>query len=866
MSLGDVSGVESGEAFLQILRRASRDRHGLRGALGIFGMDSRSSCFQRARRLLESERRIRTAPSAWSTAGLILLAVISLPHLRAGQGELSRQENPKATAAAVAGDDPTEFELRVVGPDEKPVPNARVRIRTSPVPTAEQIGRGKLVTRGRYEAVLNADEEGRLVIKLAKVPTYLVFDIMTPRFGPYWASWSSESHDEAIPRAFTAQLEGGWSVGGIVVGPDGKAVEGVKINPGIEYRKRPGDLSQLGVGAEVETDAAGMWRFDSVPISMPEVYIGTHHPQFKSGGRALARGEFGIERGQEPHGKIVLDRGLTVSGKVTDDTGKPIAGALVRAKFVNEIREAKTGTDGIYRLGGCESRATRIAVSAKGRATDMKEALVEPGMSAVDFQMKPGGTVRIRVLDEKGNPAPGARIFFQRWRGQFQYFEFNDVNEYADKNGVWVWNEAPLDEFKADICPPDGMQLELQPLVARAEEYVFRTSPALVVSGKVVDAVTKQPIKKFRVVPGFRAADTEMHYARNDSHTASDGHYRIRRTRADFDLIRIEADGYQPQSSRDIKSNEGTVSIDFELTEGKNVAARVFTPAKLPAVGAKVALGVAGSQITIMNGDIEDPPVYSARADTDETGRFHFPAQDKNFQLVITHPSGFAYVKSNPEWDLTRIIHLEPWSRVEGTFRTGKSLAANLPIQLDVARPSGKGRSEPRFSVQYYSATGRDGRFVFERVIPGNGWISRRLTLSAEQGAREVASSTNFPAEFSAGKTSRVDLGGTGRAVVGKLRPPDGFKEKVRWNFAIVSVRSATKEGNSLGEQFTATVDRDGSFRIDDVPAGDYALSADFFRRDGAGRLLDHFFKVPPAKDDPSESPVDLGALTLEKR
>ena len=73
----------------------------------------------------------------------------------------------------------------------------------------------------------------------------------------------------------------------------------------------------------------------------------------------------------------------------------------------------------------------------------------------------------------------------------FAYFEFDHVSQYADKNGVWVWNEAPLDEFKADICPPDGMQLIGQPLIAREEEYVFRRPRALVVSGKVIDAVTK---------------------------------------------------------------------------------------------------------------------------------------------------------------------------------------------------------------------------------------------------------------------------------------------------------------------------------------------------------------------------------------
>src|SRR5205823_2559787 len=125
------------------------------------------------------------------------------------------------------------------------------------------------------------------------------------------------------------------------------------------------------------------------------------------------------ERGQEPVGKVVLNRGLTVIGKVTDEAGKPIAGALIRTKFLNDIREAKTGADGAYRLAGCEPRATKIVVSAQGRATDMKELNIASEMGPVDFQMKPGGTVRIRVLDEQGNPVPKARIFFQRWRGRF---------------------------------------------------------------------------------------------------------------------------------------------------------------------------------------------------------------------------------------------------------------------------------------------------------------------------------------------------------------------------------------------------------------------------------------------------------------
>ena len=166
---------------------------------------------------------------------------------------------------------------------------------------------------------------------------------------------------------------------------------------------------------------------------------------------------------------------------------------------------------------------------------------------------------------------------------------------------------------------------------------------------------------------------------------------------------------------------------------------------------------------------------------------------------------------------------------MEGTFRIGKALASNAPMQLDVSRLTGHGRAEPHFYVEYQSVTGPDGRFVFERVIPGKGWIGRRLLLTVDDGATEVTSAASIPAEFPAGKTVHVDLGGTGRAVVGKLRPPDGFKDKVRWNFVLVTIRTSTASPDGASFQFTATVDRDGSFRIDDVPAGDHVALGGFF-------------------------------------
>ena len=64
----------------------------------------------------------------------------------------------------------------------------------------------------------------------------------------------------------------------------------------------------------------------------------------------------------------------------------------------------------------------------------------------------------------------------------------------------------------------------------------------------------------------------------------------------------------------------------------------------------------------------------------------------------------------------------------------------------------------------------------------------------------------------------------------------------------------------------TASIARDGSFRIDDAPPGDYLLKVTFReRKHAAGSLNDVHFTVPSVKNGYSAEPVDLGTLTLEK-
>lgn len=583
LAQGNGTAIESGEAFLQVLRHANRPPQGLVGALGVFGLDSRSACFLRVQRLLDSDRPIRTRSNVWALCGLMLLAAVALPNLRAAndgtesppakttsEAAPKKPPQPPAEISVTPEKDPAksqgQFELKVVGPDGRPIPAAPIEIRSGPGVKAEQIVHGKFVKYGTYGIHVLADAEGRFVVKLPQPPRHFDASITLSGFAPYCASWSSYNHPQPIPASFTAELDAGWSAGGIVVDEAGVPLAGVDVHPSVNYKRGGGDLGKLGMGASVQTDAAGKWRFDSVPISKNYVYVEINHTGFMPNRRPLKRSEFGIEPGQAPANKIVLQRGQTVTGTVTDEAGKPIAGALIRTQFFNVIREAQTDKDGNYQLAGCEPVETKIIVSAKGQATDKQKVLIQPSMKPVNFQMQPGGHVRVQVLDHQGQPVPKARILFQNWRGAYDYFQFENVNQYADQTGTWEWNEAPLDQFTADICPPDGMYLGDQPLLARAAPYIFRLPPPLIISGRVIDAATKQPIKKFQIILGYRVGADYLKWQRDEQYVGTDGSYSIRATSDYFaHLVRVEADGYLPADSRDIKSNEGEVTVNFEL-------------------------------------------------------------------------------------------------------------------------------------------------------------------------------------------------------------------------------------------------------------------------------------------------------------
>lgn len=868
----------------------------------------------------EERRRVDMSRS-WTIMAVALVGLIVVPNLRAApkpqQSDLIATVPADNAMAdnAVEGtqvadneskDPEANFVLSIVGPFGEPVPKAEIRWTIRPGVNAEAVKQGTFLRGSQTRFYVQSDETGTIGIDLPERISSLDFDIKVPGYGPYWGKWRPAQTGEKIPGEFVATLESAWTVGGIVVDEQGKPVGGVEVDPSVSYRKRPGDESSLGVGTRIFTDDQGRWQFEMVPDSKSSVSVEVSHKEFKPHRMALARDVFSLRPGEMPREKMILPRGLTIRGTVTDTDGKPIVGALLRTKFFNDERAATTDDSGRYEIHGCEDRNARVVVSAKGYATDMAAVRVHESMDSIDFEMKPGGHVKIRVVDADGKGLPRARIFFQGWRGgRFEYFEFDHVNQYADENGVWEWNEAPLDEFQADICNPKGMQLSRQKIIARPEEYVFQPPGFLVVSGLVTDAETKERLSEFRVVPGIQGSEgSHIDWVTDDSFLGRNGDYRLHHIDEECfaHYVRIDAEGYQPQISRPIKSDEGNVKLFFKMQRGVNASALVADPSGRPVEGASVVLGVPGTQMSFQNGRVNNSSTYNAmQRTTDAGGRFVFPPQVTPYEIVIVSDAGYSHIKGKPGETLNP-IQLTAWARLKGTYRIGSEPAVNTSIYVSNQTISSYGDQTPNIFMHFDATTGSDGTFLLDRVPEGRTWIQREIVRMVGDGATQVTSTPIRQVSLEPGKTTEVLLGGSGAVVKGRLAPPADLAKSVDWKHGNVDAEvflpavepppipknlddsdeqakwiqqwKETQPGKRWLEQvtererkrdqsvrFNATVDAEGRFRIDDVPPGNYQLDASAKLESPSGQTLhrtDDRFEVVDTKE------VDLGEIPIE--
>jgi hypothetical protein len=710
----------------------------------------------------------------------------------------------------------------------------------------------------RQRRVDKTDSEGRCRISLGAVKAdYVRIEAQKDGFVPVRLNWREGSGRPQIPDQYTLALERGTSIGGTIQDEQGRPIEGVSVFLLIPSSD---EVERIAIwDHEVRTDKDGRWRCDIVPSQLDEIKIRLVHREHISDGTYGTTPQPSMEQLRAMTGVMTMERYFTVSGHVFDANDHPIAGASVAQgsdRLSSSFPSTQTDAEGRFEFKHVQSDMMVLTAQAKGHSPDLIQFTVHRDMEPLEFDLEPGRTIRGRIVDSAGKPVADAFVTVDTWRGHRSL----DWHTRTDPNGCFQWNDAPVDEVLINISKEGYMGISNYGILPSEQEQEITLPDILRIHGKVVDAETGDPIPEIKLISGIDYGEDRSVFWRRRSNTFTQGQYEIQYTQPyPAHFIRIEADGYKPADSRPIRSDEGDVTIDFELEKGQGPRGVVFLPDGKPAMGAEVILCTPSYGVYIQNGRQRYDGQY---VKTKEDGQFSFPDQTDVYAIVVLHDEGYVEVTED-ELTESSELKLQPWARVEGKLIIGKEPGAHEEMRLRFDRR--ETQNGLRFYYACNTSTDDKGNFVFERIVPGNVMVYHEI---------KVGQATHFshglPLEIKAGETHRITIGGTGRPVIGKILIPDYFKSTFDWRYTNYGLRINNSKGpyNQLGLK----IEEDGTFRIEDVPAGDYTLHFNAYVPSAVPRsfggetiaFLNRNFNVPEIPSGRSDEPLDLGILELD--
>ena len=254
-----------------------------------------------------------------------------------------------------------------------------------------------------------------------------------------------------------------------------------------------------------------------------------------------------------------------------------------------------------------------------------------------------------------------------------------------------------------------------------------------IIAGRVMDAETQKPIKRFRITPGrkhdARSSWTEWQESRASDYT--NGDYTVELSKkTGFVVLLAEAEGYLPALSETLASSQSKYS--FRLKKGSGPEGVLLLPDGKPAAGVSVLHLGPQEQVGLKaNGQIAAYRLSDkSQMLTDPDGRFDFPPKVGGGEIVAANSQGFARI-SVEELVIKGKVTLQPWARVSGKLvKDGKPVAGE---DLDL-RWAGNFSSDRPWINLHGTKTDDDGRFTIEHVPPGELQLTTRIRTGGQGG------------------------------------------------------------------------------------------------------------------------------------
>jgi plastocyanin len=533
------------------------------------------------------------------------------------------------------------------------------------------------------------------------------------------------------------------------------------------------------------TDANGFFRIQNVPASLGPVMV---LAQTIRGGQVFA----GLSSSVPPVAggttdvgtfQIVLDSG-TVSGLVTDLQNRPVIGAQVRVVVGADLRTAVSDATGRYRVSGLVSGLVTVTArdpgtSLRGRATG---TLVANLSTTVDVRLGPTGTVNGTVYNRDGVTPAGLGVTVQ----------------LSGPTSLSTTTNA-LGGYQFDFVPLGGYTVEASAAGNRGRASVTLTATGQVAVSNITYLGKGTVTGIVRDGAGNAAAGVPVTLnsrsifgGTQTATTGPDGSYTIGNVFiGQYDVsARSPVTRLGGQSSGRIDVDGQTVTTNITLTASGSLAGTVFrSGGTTPVAGATVQLSPTGLS-----------------AQTNAQGQFRFDFLPLgSYTLDANDPAtgdrGQAVGTISAQDQVTNVnVVLRGQGQVIVTVRDGaNNLVSGAQVTLN---------SQTQFGGTQTATTQPDGTATFPRVLAGN------FSVSAVDPSTQLSGSASGSVAVNATTNVSVQLQRYG-AIAGVVRAANGTPA------AGVVVRT---DGGPATRQTTSGAD--GSYRIDFLPTGTYAINA----------------------------------------
>jgi hypothetical protein len=632
---------------------------------------------------------------------------------------------------------------------------------------------------------LSTDEDGGADIPYPPDTSRLDVGVIASGWAARFATWWRSESDSAIPTDYTLRVDrvtnfmGGW-----LRDAKGRPV----ANAVVEMEFGAGESAQeetprerkgfVGPAPVTRSDSRGWWTCALIePHAQWVPALRARHPAFAPT-EIVPRNALDVQN--EPikllwRGKLVttMNPGVDLVGRIFTKEGRPVAGAQVEHE-PDSFDSIATQSDaqGWFALHGLPPGRFGFFVTAAGLAQTNVTVDLKVGMEPLELRLSPGGVLRLRLVDEDGNPVANGSA---AWTGPLGIYLPGgpSMNWRAESgpDGRIEWTSAPTDR-RLDICadgPPD-FHRSYATVKADGEEHIIQLhhNSVFMITGRVTDARTGELIRKeIKVFPGYGEGMSSWY--RLQTRRGTNGLFRL-----SFDgpfpwRFRVEAEGYSPFVSECLSlDSRGVTDVSLQPTDpSRAVRGTVWRTDGLPAAGAQVALLTPEHTPYLGHAGFTDRALADRLiVNADTAGNFAFPQEPGASLVVAVCDNGCARV---PVGDVTTPmeIRLESWGRIEGFIDASASNRPIARVTVDarlVLDTPGCFRLDPR---EFRSTPSEDGGFAFEWVPPG------RFCVWLEPGVMGDPNVSPFHhptwIQVKPGETAQARISETGYPVKGRF-------------------------------------------------------------------------------------------------